>query len=123
MIPVFFFTIRQQLRHCFSKLWVKARTGYFRKGQEDKEPLGHPGMGDGQLFGVQRQIVVEEDIEIQGPVLEPHSLGIAHPAVSGFDALQTFEQLMRRQPGADKADRVDKPVLTVHAHRLASAWR
>jgi len=120
LIPIFFFTMHQQLRHRFSQQRVDTRACYFRKRHKDKEPLRHSRMGEGQLFGTHNQVVVEEEIKIQGPVLMASRLRLADAAVTGLNGLEAVEQLIRRQPGADKTDRIDEPVRAVHAHRLTA---
>lgn len=120
MIPIFFFTIHHQLRHRFPQQRVDTRAGYFHKRHKDKEPLSHSRMGEGQLFGAHNQVVVEEEIEIQGSVLMASRLRLAEAAMTGLNVLEAVEQLMRRQPGPHQPDRIDEPVRAVHAHRLTA---
>lgn len=112
--------MHQQLRHRFPQQRVNTRACYFHKRHKDKKPLSHSRMGEGQLFGAHNQVVVEEEIEIQGPVLMASRLRLADAAVAGLNGLETVEQLMRRQPGAHQPDRIDEPVRAVHAHRLTA---
>ena len=69
------------------------------------------------------KLIVEEEIEIKGPILATVNLWISKTTVPRLDCLQQVQQRIGRQSCPDKGSRIDKPVSAFHIDRLATVGR
>lgn len=92
--------------------------GDFGQRNEDEEPLFQPGMREDQIAAREDEVVIEEKIEIKGPVLIAMDVRISEAPEPAFYGLQQMQEAKRRQARADQGYRINKPVIAGHADRL-----
>ena len=72
-------------------------------GEENKSAFVQPGMGERQALGLKNQIIVKQQIEIEGafcPALAPHA------PLFVLDRLQELQQGQGRKVGGNRDDRI-----------------
>ena len=82
------------------------------QGTEDEVALVHVGMGDGELGSIYDEVVVEEDVEVEGagsPALA------ADPAGGLFDVAEVGEQVAGGEGGEERDGGVEVGVLAGRA--------
>lgn len=62
--------------------------GDFGQRDKDEEPLFQPGMREDQIAAREDEVVIEEEIEIEGPVLIAMEVRISEAPEPAFDGLQ-----------------------------------
>lgn len=86
-------------------------------GEENKSALVQPGMGEHQGLGLENQVVVKKQIEIEGtfcPAL------VTDAAMLVLDRLQELQQVQGRENGGNRYDRIQvKPLPVRSTARLA----
>jgi len=80
-------------------------------------------MRDDQPIGIRNKIIVQQQVEIQGPIQVAAPLHRPDPAKASLDRLQHLQEDRRCQGCPDKCRRIDKPAGGIHAHRLAAVGR
>lgn len=94
---------------------MKQRRRDLRAGEENKGALVQPGMGERQDSGLENQVVVKKQIEIEGafcPALATHA------PVLLLDRLQKLQQGQGREHGFDGDDRIQVKSLSARS----TAW-
>ena len=74
-----------------------------RAGEENKSAFVQPGMGKRQGPGLENQVIVKKEIEVEGafcPTFTPY------PPVLLLNRLQKLQQIQRRENGGNRDDRI-----------------
>ena len=104
----------EQFPNRLPECWMDPVRGDFGGGFQNKAPLAHQRVGDGEAFGRDDLIIVKKQIQIEcsrSPVNKPD------PTESLFDLKKKIEQRKRFQAGLKNADSVEKITLDDVAHR------
>lgn len=75
-------------------------------------------MREDQIAAREDEVVIEEEIEIEGPVLIAMDVRISEAPEPAFDGLQKMQEAMGWQARTDQGGRINKPVIAGHADRL-----
>lgn len=98
--------------------------GDFSERREHEKAFVHARMGQDQFTRVDDPVVKEKQVQVQGPVLVAWRLwNRAGAAALCFNPVQPLQQGERSESGADQRRRIDKPVGTAHAERIAAVRR
>jgi|GEM_PF-5996322 len=123
LLVALFLQIGQERADRFSAAGMDAPSGYFRQWRKNKKSLGHTGVGNGQMLVIKDQGIVEQKIEIKGPVLVAKRAQGAEPAMLSLDCVQQAQKGVRCEPCPHQGCGIDKPVTAVHADRLVAIGR
>ena len=101
-----------------SSAWLELGAD-FAQGLHDEGADEHARMGDDEVGLVDVDLVVEQDVDVDGPVvIDAVGAGLLAAAQLALDALGAAQQLAGRELGADANDGIHEGMVGLKAPRL-----
>lgn len=82
---------------------MEQRRRDLRAGEENKSALVQPGVGERQTLGLENQVIIKKEIEIEGAFCPALA---AHASVLLLDGLQELQEGKGRKDGGNRNDRI-----------------